>query len=173
MDSVGAKVGQGARLPHMNSSGNNRTLVEDASGFRGEGDEIVTPGSEADVIAFLERASKESIPVTVAGAGTGVTGGRVPQRGALLSLEKLNRLEIREGSAIAGAGVLLADLHAAAAGRGQFYPPDPTETSAAIGGPIATNASGSRSFLHRVTPPHRPHLALLPLLLPLPTLPPA
>ncbi len=101
----------------------SRVWIEDASGFHGEADEIVTPDSEAEVIAFLERASKASIPVTVAGAGTGVTGGRVPQRGALLSLEKLNRLEIRTGSAIAGAGVLLADLHAAAAGAGQFYPP--------------------------------------------------
>jgi FAD/FMN-containing dehydrogenase len=129
-------------------------LVEDASGFHGEADEIVTPDSEAEVIAFLERASKASIPVTVAGAGTGVTGGRVPQCGALLSLEKLNRLEIRQGSAIAGAGVLLADLHAAAAGAGQFYPPDPTETSAAIGGTIATNASGARSFRYGDTRRH-------------------
>jgi FAD/FMN-containing dehydrogenase len=129
-------------------------LVEDASGFRGEADEIVTPQSEAEVIAFLERASKAAVPVTIAGAGTGVTGGRVPQRGALLSLEKLNRLEIREGRAIAGAGVLLADLHAAALSSGQFYPPDPTETSAAIGGTIATNASGARSFRYGDTRRH-------------------
>ena len=100
------------------------------------------------MIAFIERASKGAVPVTIAGAGTGVTGGRVPQRGALLSLEKLNRLEIRDGRAIAGAGVLLADLHAAAARSGQFYPPDPTETSAAIGGTIATNASDDCSVNH-------------------------
>jgi FAD/FMN-containing dehydrogenase len=106
------------------------------------------------VIAFIERASKGAVPVTIAGAGTGVTGGRVPQRGALLSLEKLNRLEIRDGRAIAGAGVLLADLHAAAARSGQFYPPDPTETSAAIGGTIATNASGARSFRYGDTRRH-------------------
>jgi FAD/FMN-containing dehydrogenase len=129
-------------------------LVEDASGFRGEADEIVTPDSEAEVIAFLDRASKAAIPVTIAGAGTGVTGGRVPQRGTSLSLEKLNRLEIREGHAIAGAGVLLADVHAAAAASGQFYPPDPTETSAAIGGTIATNASGARSFRYGDTRGH-------------------
>ena len=123
-------------------------LVEDASGFRGEADEIVAPSSEAEVIAFLLRASSMAIPVTIAGAGTGVTGGRVPQGGALLSLEKLNRLEIHQGQAFAGAGVLLSELHAAAAASGQFYPPDPTETSAAIGGTLATNASGSRSFMY-------------------------
>ncbi len=45
-----------------------------------------------------------------------------------------------------GAGVSLSDLHAAAANAKQFYAPDPTETSAWIGGTLATNASGSRSF---------------------------
>jgi FAD/FMN-containing dehydrogenase len=128
--------------------------VEDASGYQGEADEIAAPASEAEVIAFLERASRRSLAVTIAGAGTGVTGGRVPQGGALLSLEKLNRLEIHSGHAIAGAGALLADLHAAAAAAGQFYPPDPTETSAAIGGTIATNASGSRSFRYGDTRRH-------------------
>jgi FAD/FMN-containing dehydrogenase len=39
-------------------------------------------------------------------------------------------------------------LQAAAAKSGQFYPPDPTEDSASLGGTIATNASGSRSFLY-------------------------
>jgi FAD/FMN-containing dehydrogenase len=129
-------------------------LVEDASGFRGQADEIFSPHSEADVIAFLRRTSETATPVTIAGAGTGVTGGRVPLSGTLLSLEKLNRLEIHPGFAIAGPGVLLADLHAAAAATGQFYPPDPTETSASIGGTIATNASGSRSFRYGDTRRH-------------------
>jgi FAD/FMN-containing dehydrogenase len=128
--------------------------IEDASGFSGEADEIVTPAGEAEAIAFLQHASQSATPVTISGAGTGVTGGRVPQGGALLSLEKFNRLEIRHGCAVAGAGVLLADLHAAAAGWGQFYPPDPTETSAQIGGTIATNASGSRSFRYGDTRRH-------------------
>lgn len=130
------------------------TLVEDASGFRGQADEIVTPRTEGEVIEFLRRASQSATPVTIAGAGTGVTGGRVPLAGALLSVERLNRLEIHPGFAVAGPGVLLADLHAAAAAAGQFYPPDPTETSASVGGTIATNASGSRSFRYGDTRRH-------------------
>ena len=50
-----------------------------------------------------------------------------------------------------GAGVLLRDLHAAAARAGQFYPPDPTETGSSIGGNIACNASGSSSFRYGAT----------------------
>jgi len=64
----------------------------------------------------------------------------------VLSLEKMNRIEIGQGEATVGAGALLGELHAAAQRSGQFYPPDPTETSASVGGTIATNASGSRSF---------------------------
>jgi len=89
--------------------------------------------------------------VTIAGAGTGVTGGRVPFGGWVISLERFKRLEIHSGYAVCGAGVLLRDLHAAAQASGQFYPPDPTETGAAIGGNIATNASGSRSLRYGAT----------------------
>lgn len=103
------------------------------------------------MVAALREASAAGVPVTIAGAGTGVTGGRVPLGGWVLSLEKLARLEIHAGYAIAGAGVVLQDLHAAAARSGQFYPPDPTETAAFVGGTIATNASGSRSFRYGAT----------------------
>ena len=104
------------------------------------------PTDEAGVAAALREASAAGVPITVAGGGTGVTGGGVPQGGWVLSLEKLNRLEIHQGYAIAGAGVPLRDLQAAAQRSGQFYPPDPTENSAFLGGTISTNASGSRSF---------------------------
>lgn len=89
--------------------------------------------------------------MTIAGAGTGLTGGRVPLGGWVVSLEKFKRLEVEPGYAIAGAGVLLRDLHAATESTGQFYPPDPTETGASIGGTIATNASGSRSLKYGAT----------------------
>ena len=125
--------------------------LEDASGFRGHAERLILPADEAGVVAALREASAAGIPVTVAGAGTGVTGARVPLGGWVLSLEKLRRLEIGRGSAVAGAGVILRDLHAAAEASGQFYPPDPTETSASVGGTIATNASGSRSFKYGAT----------------------
>ena len=69
-------------------------------------------------------------------------------------MEKFNRLEIRPGYAVVGSGVLLRDVHAAASSQKQFYPPDPTETAAAIGGTIATNASGARSFRYGDTRRH-------------------
>jgi FAD/FMN-containing dehydrogenase len=107
---------------------------------------LIVPADEAAVADALREASAAGEPVTIAGGGTGVTGGAVPQGGWVLSVEKLTRLEVHPGYAIVGAGVPLRDLQAAAQRSGQFYPPDPTENSAFIGGTISTNASGSHSF---------------------------
>src|SRR5258708_2938320 len=125
--------------------------IEDASGCRGEADQLSTPENDGEVAAILARASAEGIPVTISGAGTGLTGGRVAQGGWALSLEKFRRLEIHTGHTIAGAGVSLQEVQAAAAQTRQFYPPDPTERTASVGGSIATNASGSRSFRYGST----------------------
>ena len=78
----------------------------------------------------------------------------MPFGGIVVSLERFRKIEIRSGSAVVGAGVLLRELQAAASNSGQFYAPDPTEISASIGGTIATNASGSRSFRYGDTRRH-------------------
>ena len=69
-------------------------------------------------------------------------------------MEKFQRLEVSRGRAMAGAGVSLESLHAAANPTSQFYAPDPTERTASVGGTIATNASGSRSFRYGSTRRH-------------------
>jgi len=116
--------------------------LEDASNYQGHADKILIPETEAELVSILRQAQESVTPVTIAGGGSGLTGGRVPEGGWCVSLEKFNRLEVREGLAVCGAGVILRDLHAAARRSGQFYPPDPTETMAAIGGTIACNACG-------------------------------
>ena len=104
------------------------SYLEDASGYQGHAERLFVPRSEVELSEVVVEASRASQPVTIAGAGTGVTGGRVAHGGWVVSMEKFTRLEIKEGRAIVGAGVVLKDLHAAASSRGQFYPPDPTET---------------------------------------------
>jgi FAD/FMN-containing dehydrogenase len=118
----------------------------DASGFTGTAERAFAPVSTEEVAAILRDAAAQHVPVTISGAGSGVTGGRVPQGGWVLSMERLTRIEIQSGRAVCGAGVALQDLYSAAAASKQFYAPDPTEWGASIGGTIATNASGSRSF---------------------------
>jgi FAD/FMN-containing dehydrogenase len=125
--------------------------LEDASNYQGFADKIHIPETEEQLLVLLREANEQGIPVTIAGGGSGLTGGRVPEGGWSISLEKFNSIKIEEGRAICGAGAILRDLHAAARRSGQFYPPDPTETMAAIGGTISCNASGSRSFLYGAT----------------------
>ncbi len=130
------------------------SYLEDASGYQGEAEALFAPESVEELRDVLERAHANAVPVTVAGAGTGVAGGRCAQGGWVVSVEKFRQLEIGQSSARVGAAVSLKDLQAAAVPTGQFYAPDPTEYSAALGGTIATNASGSRSFRYGDTRRH-------------------
>ncbi len=128
--------------------------LTDASGYTGTADRVLIPENETEVAQMLRESFAGDIPLTVAGAGTGLTGGRVPHGGWVISLERMNSTQIGKGFAVCGAGVLLRDLQAAAAPSKQFYAPDPTEWGASLGGTVATNASGSRSFLYGDTRRH-------------------
>ena len=124
--------------------------ITDASVFRGCADEIFSPRDEDELLRVLTRG----VPATILGALTGVTGAAVPQSGSAISTAKLNRVEIFPGRAVVGPGALLREVQAAAARSGQFYAPDPTENTSSIGGIIAANASGSRSFRFGATREH-------------------
>jgi D-lactate dehydrogenase (cytochrome) len=134
-----------------------QNFLTDASNLAGGcAARVIFPATDAEVAEALARASLERTHVTVAGAGTGVVGGRVPFDGVVLSTERLNRVgEIvrneNVGWATAGAGVVLADFQREVRARGLLYPPDPTETSCFIGGTVATNASGARTFKYGPT----------------------
>jgi D-lactate dehydrogenase (cytochrome) len=134
-----------------------QSFLADASNIRGgRASRVLLPEGAGEVAEALARASRERTPVTVAGAGTGVVGGRVPFGGVVLSTERLNRIGevVREeggGRATAGAGAVLADLQREVRSKGLLYPPDPTETSCYLGGTVATNASGARTFKYGPT----------------------
>lgn len=128
--------------------------LTDASGFKGWAERLIVPETEAQVVEALQDAVRTGIPITITGAGSGLTGSRVPQGGWVMSLERFRKLEIERGFAKAGPAVTLLELRDRAAQTGQFYAPDPTEITASIGGTIATNASGSRSFRFGSTRKH-------------------
>lgn len=120
--------------------------LEDSSGYKGHAEKVFLPSSVEEVRDIVQQASAERIPLTVAGAGSGLTGARVPHQGWVLSLERFRGIEIEPGQARCGVGVILKDLQEAAARTKQFFGPNPTETAASLGGIISTNAGGARSF---------------------------
>jgi FAD/FMN-containing dehydrogenase len=132
----------------------NPAYLTDASGYKGRAERVFVPGDEGEVLEVLGAARREKMPVTIAGAGSGLTGARVPQGGWVLSLEKFRGLEIGKGAARVGAAVTLVELRDRAVASRQFYAPDPTEITASVGGTVATNASGSRSFRYGSTRDH-------------------
>ncbi|HEY0173848.1 MAG TPA: FAD-binding oxidoreductase [Pyrinomonadaceae bacterium] len=132
-------------------------LADASNAAGGRAERVLFPESSEEVARALAEAAGAGTPVTVAGAGTGVVGGRVPQGGVVLSTARLNRVGefVRDGSgggrATAGAGVVLSDFQREAKARGLLYPPDPTEGSCYLGGTVATNASGARTFKYGPT----------------------
>jgi D-lactate dehydrogenase (cytochrome) len=134
-----------------------QSFLFDASHMlEGKAERVVFPEEVEEVAAILETAAHNQTPVTISGAGTGTVGGRIPFDGIVLATNKLNQIksiaqEEQGGRAVAQAGVMLCDLQRFVESENLFYPPDPTERSCFLGGTVATNASGARTFKYGPT----------------------
>jgi len=133
-------------------------LLDNSGLPAGSAEEIAFPETAAEVAELLRQCRNDARPVTIAGAGTGIVGGRIPCGGVILASDRLNRiLQINRsvdkagGWAVIEPGVRLEELSVAAASQGLAYPPDPTEKKAFLGGTVATNASGARGFKYGAT----------------------
>ena len=111
--------------------------------------------SSEEVSAIMKYAYENEIPVTARGSGTGLVGACVPMRGGIvLDFTMMNRiLELDEENLTVTVepGVLLMELSAFVEEHDLFYPPDPGEKTATIGGNISTNAGGMRAVKYGVT----------------------
>ncbi|MDH3256394.1 MAG: FAD-binding oxidoreductase [Nitrospinota bacterium] len=124
--------------------------LKDASNFlEGQASEVVIPETREELVAFMKESEG---PVTLAGAGTGLTASRIPMGGVVVSLERFNKIgPVIDGTIRVGPAVTLQDLKDHLKNSGWFYPPNPTEWLASIGGTLATNASGARSYKYGTT----------------------
>lgn len=123
--------------------------------LKGTAEAVVKPESSEQVAAILKWADKNNVPVTPRGAGTNLVGSTVPDHGGIvLDLSGMNRIleiDIETMTATVEAGVVLEDFQQYVEERGFFYPPDPGEKTATIGGNISTNAGGMRAVKYGVT----------------------
>ncbi len=129
--------------------------LTDASNMAGgSADVLLMPESTAEVSKILREANEAGVPVTIGGARTGTVGGAVPFGGRLVSMElmaSMGPIDTDARKAVVGPAVVLSDFQKVAEAVGLFYPPDPTEWSCQLGGTVATNASGARSFKYGAT----------------------
>ena len=117
---------------------------------------LVRARDVADVSATLRVAHAHGVPVVPQGALSGLAGAADAVPGCLLldlsGMDRVLRIDPVDQVAVVEPGVLVADLQAAAAAAGLFYPPDPASAArATVGGTIATNAGGMRCVKYGVT----------------------
>ena len=128
----------------------------DASGIETFPSAVVWPNNTDDVVKVMKYAYENSISVVPRGAGTGMTAGAVPSKGAIvLSFEKMRRiLEIDSENldVLCEPGVINGKLQHELERMGLFYPPDPASMNfCTIGGNVAENAGGPRAIKYGVT----------------------
>ena len=118
-------------------------------------DVVVRAKSPEEIAAIMKYAYEHTIPVTPRGAGTGLVGSSVAiEHGIMIDTTLMNHiLELDEENLTVTVepGVLLMELGAYVEEHDFFYPPDPGEKSATIGGNISTNAGGMRAVKYGVT----------------------
>ena len=143
-------------------------ISDESNAFSADPEKILAiyyPETEKELGDILTSTSER---ITISGSGTGITGSRVPVHGGIvISTEKMLKilpknnckklkkkglageiciyLDEEKGLVHTAPGISLSEL-AATLPPGWVYPPDPTETSASLGGTVSTNASGARCF---------------------------
>lgn len=128
---------------------------DELGGITGAPDVLIRAQSAEEISKILSYANQKRLPVVTRGAATGLVGGAVAIQGGImvetLLMDKITELDEENLTVTVEPGVLLMDLSKYVEDRGYFYPPDPGEKSATIGGNISTNAGGMRAVKYGVT----------------------
>lgn len=125
--------------------------LTDASNLHGRASVLYRPRTAEEVAEVLAACQRSGTPVTVTARRTSTTGAPVPDGGALLSTERLDRVHARDD---VDGGALLGEYQAGIERQGWMFTPDPTSRNeCSVGGAIACNASGARTFKYGPTRP--------------------
>ncbi|MGJ8558439.1 MAG: FAD-binding oxidoreductase, partial [Sulfitobacter geojensis] len=127
-----------------------RYLEEPRGRYAGQQALLALPRTAQEVSTLIRHAQDARVGVVPYGGGTGLVGGQVAPDGPaplILSLERMNSVRDvypDENVLVAEAGVILADVQAAAEAVERLFPLSlAAEGSARIGGNLATNAGGT------------------------------
>ncbi|MFA7342321.1 MAG: FAD-binding oxidoreductase [Candidatus Methanomethylophilaceae archaeon] len=154
-------------LPH--------TFLTDESKLSGHAKEIYFPSDESQLATLLRHLNRTGGHATISGMRTGVVGGAVPQGGSVICMENMDSLiglgkdqqgyfvRVQPNMTLRSLQRILrqrySSLPALQPGVGEemdaqgpfFYPVDPTEQNGSLGGNVAANSSGARSFRYGPT----------------------
>jgi D-lactate dehydrogenase (cytochrome) len=132
--------------------------LSDESRMVGKADSISFPETEEEILEIIARMRESDTQVTIQGGKTGIVGAAVPLRGHILNLSNMKQVKefIRtsDGNYLLKVepGVSLLELKKAIKRLNEeeelFWPPDPTESSATVGGVASCGAKGMCSYLY-------------------------
>jgi len=117
---------------------------------------VALPETSEQVQALLRTCHAMDVPVVARGAGTGLSGGALPNKlGVTLSLAKFNKilkLDALSRTAVVQGGVRNLAISEAASPLGLYYAPDPSsQIACTIGGNVAENAGGVHCLKYGLT----------------------
>jgi len=123
--------------------------------YHGAAAAILQPETTQQVAAAVQLAANLSVPLVPQGGNTSMVGGATPPpdgSALVLSLRRMSHirsLSPQDNLAVCEAGVILSNLHDAAAAAGRRFPLSlGAKGSATIGGLISTNAGGTQVLRH-------------------------
>ncbi len=120
---------------------------------------VVAPRSTEQVAAVVRVLHAAGVPWVARGAGTGLSGGALALRGAVLlstaRMDEVLEIDAANRRAVVQPGVVNVELTRRAAPHGLYYAPDPSsQTACTIGGNVAENAGGPHCLKYGVTMNH-------------------
>jgi glycolate oxidase len=127
---------------------------------------VVLPETTEEVSRVVQAAARHGVPVVPRGAGTGLSGGAIAPRDAMVvSLTRMRRIlaiDPVERRARVEPGVANLALTRSALDHGLCFAPDPSSQQAStLGGNVAENAGGPHTLLHGVTAVHTRALTIV------------
>jgi glycolate oxidase len=120
---------------------------------------VVLPKTTEQVAAVVQAAYRAGLPIVARGAGTGLSGGAVAQKGgiivALTRMDRILEVSTEDRTALVEPGVINVELTEEVSPLGYFFAPDPSSQKACtIGGNVAENAGGPHCLKYGVTTNH-------------------
>ncbi len=158
------------------SSKNSSHLIDESKLSGGSADLLFFPTTENDIVTLVREMKKSNSFITISGAKTGLVGGAVPYKGSIISTDLMNNIigigydeKVQKYFVRVQPGTILKELEDKISNKkftqnhdlsldkkcvsdfksdSRFFelPIIPTETSASVGGVVATNSSGAKSF---------------------------
>ncbi len=128
----------------------------DAGMDRGLPEGVVFPHNAGEVERIACWAAEHRVPLIARGAGTGLSGGAVADRGGVIvefsRMKHILDIDVHGRSAVLEPAVINLVFDEEVKRQGMYFPPDPaSQRASTIGGNVAENSGGPHCFKYGVT----------------------